>query len=52
MTPYLIALMEANIAAKEREFVGTDKSTFSLYIMGHLWPEYHPDCGVPAGIHE
>jgi hypothetical protein len=43
MLPYMIALMDANLAAKGREFQGTDKSTFSIYITDHLWPEYHPD---------
>ncbi|KAG0046125.1 hypothetical protein BGZ83_008665 [Gryganskiella cystojenkinii] len=52
MISYLIALMDANLAAKGREFVGTEKSTFSLYIMIHLWPEYHPGRGVPEGLHE
>ncbi|KAF9348468.1 hypothetical protein BGX26_000124 [Mortierella sp. AD094] len=43
MLPYMIALMDANLAAKGREFQGTDKSTFTAYIMNHLWPEYHPE---------
>ncbi|KAF9105703.1 hypothetical protein BGX27_009498, partial [Mortierella sp. AM989] len=43
MLPYMIALMDANLAAKGREFQGTDKSTFTAYITHHLWPEYHPD---------
>ncbi|KAI1316592.1 hypothetical protein EDD11_009717 [Mortierella claussenii] len=43
MLPYMIALMDANLAAKGREFQGTERSTFTAYIMNHLWPEYHPD---------
>ncbi|KAF9300704.1 hypothetical protein BGZ74_007599 [Mortierella antarctica] len=42
MLPYMIALMDANMAAKGREFQGTDKSTFTAYITNHLWPEHHP----------
>ncbi|KAG0050569.1 hypothetical protein BGZ83_004655 [Gryganskiella cystojenkinii] len=42
MQPYMIALMDANLAAKGRVFQGTERSTFSAYIMNHLWPEYHP----------
>ncbi|KAG0010567.1 hypothetical protein BGZ80_001372, partial [Entomortierella chlamydospora] len=42
MSPYMIALMDANLAAKGREFQGTDKSTFTAYIMNDLWPAYHP----------
>ncbi|ORX88325.1 hypothetical protein K493DRAFT_359659 [Basidiobolus meristosporus CBS 931.73] len=48
MLPYMIALMDANLAAKGREFQGTDKSTFSIYITDHLWPEYHPDRPRPS----
>ncbi|KAF9286384.1 hypothetical protein BGZ68_002955 [Mortierella alpina] len=43
MSPYMVALMDANLAAKGREFQGTDRSTFSGYIIDHLFPEYHPD---------
>ncbi|KAG0311551.1 hypothetical protein BGZ97_011805 [Linnemannia gamsii] len=43
MWPYMVALMDANLAAKGREFQGTDRSTFSAYIINHLWPEYHPE---------
>ncbi|KAF9307891.1 hypothetical protein BG003_011921 [Podila horticola] len=43
MLPYMIALMDANLAAKGRHFKGTERSTFSAYIMNHLWPSYHPD---------
>lgn len=43
MWPYMVALMDANLAAKGRMFQGTDRSTFSAYIIGHLWPEYHPE---------
>ncbi|KAF9414723.1 hypothetical protein BGZ94_000314 [Podila epigama] len=43
MLPYMIALMDANLAAKGRFFMGTERSTFSAYIMNHLWPAYHPD---------
>ncbi|KAI1309729.1 hypothetical protein EDD11_003981 [Mortierella claussenii] len=42
MLPYLIALMDANMAAHGRLFHGTEASTFSLYITNHLWPRYHP----------
>lgn len=42
MLPYMIALMDANMAARGREFQGTDKSTFTAYITNHLWPEHHP----------
>ncbi|KAI8600969.1 hypothetical protein EDD21DRAFT_430248 [Dissophora ornata] len=42
MLPFLIALLDANLAAYGRQFHGTDVSTFSLYISHHLWPEYHP----------
>ncbi|KAF9173268.1 hypothetical protein BGX20_003659 [Mortierella sp. AD010] len=42
MLPYMIALMDANMAAKGRDFYGTENSTFSAYIAGHLWPRYHP----------
>ncbi|KAF9999428.1 hypothetical protein BGZ79_006985 [Entomortierella chlamydospora] len=42
MLPYMIALMDANMAAKGRDFYGTENSTFSVYIAGHLWPRYHP----------
>ncbi|KAF9357640.1 hypothetical protein BGX26_003372 [Mortierella sp. AD094] len=42
MLPYMIALMDANMAAKGRDFFGTENSTFSAYISYHLWPEYHP----------
>ncbi|KAF9981723.1 hypothetical protein BGZ65_003638 [Modicella reniformis] len=42
MLEYMIALMDANLAAKGREFLGTEHSTFSAYITNHLWPEYHP----------
>ncbi|CAO3563617.1 unnamed protein product [Mortierella alpina] len=50
MSPYMVALMDANLAAKGREFQGTDRSTFSGYIINHLFPEYHPD-HVPALKH-
>ncbi|KAF9968257.1 hypothetical protein BGZ70_005446 [Mortierella alpina] len=50
MSPYMVALMDANLAAKGREFQGTDRSTFSGYIINHLFPEYHPDY-VPALKH-
>ncbi|KAG0290180.1 hypothetical protein BGZ96_006356 [Linnemannia gamsii] len=43
MWPYMVALMDANLAAKGRMFQGTDRSTFSAYIIGHLWPEYHSE---------
>ncbi|KAG0059380.1 hypothetical protein BGZ89_000447 [Linnemannia elongata] len=43
MWPYMVALMDANLAAKGRAFQGTDRSTFSAYITNHLWPEYHPE---------
>ncbi|KAF8942507.1 hypothetical protein BGZ47_006416 [Haplosporangium gracile] len=43
MWPYMVALMDANLAAKGRIFQGTDRSTFSAYIVNHLWPEYHPE---------
>jgi hypothetical protein len=43
MLPYMIALMDANLAAKGRHFKGTERSTFSAYIMNHLWPSYHPN---------
>ncbi|KAF9180966.1 hypothetical protein BGZ51_005774 [Haplosporangium sp. Z 767] len=43
MISYMIALMDANLAAKGREFQGTVRSTFTAYIINHLWPEYHPD---------
>lgn len=43
MWPYMVALMDANLAAKGRVFQGTDQSTFSAYIINHLWPEYHPE---------
>ncbi|KAI9233733.1 MAG: hypothetical protein BYD32DRAFT_373043 [Podila humilis] len=43
MLPYMIALMDANLAAKGRHFKGTERSTFSAYIMNHLWPSYHPE---------
>ncbi|KAF9907372.1 hypothetical protein EC991_011021 [Linnemannia zychae] len=43
MWPYMVALMDANLAAKGRLFQGTDRSTFSAYIYNHLWPEYHPE---------
>ncbi|KAG0326951.1 Bifunctional purine biosynthetic protein ade1 [Podila horticola] len=42
MLPYMIALMDANMASRGREFQGTDKSTFTAYITNHLWPEHHP----------
>ncbi|KAF9186049.1 hypothetical protein BGZ49_004222 [Haplosporangium sp. Z 27] len=42
MLPYMVALMDANMASKGRDFLGTDKSTFTSYIMNHLWPKYHP----------
>ncbi|GJJ73933.1 hypothetical protein EMPS_06291 [Entomortierella parvispora] len=41
MFQYLVALMDANLAAKGRMFQGTERSTFSAYITNHLWPEYH-----------
>ncbi|KAF9574647.1 hypothetical protein EC968_005877 [Mortierella alpina] len=50
MSPYMVALMDANLAAKGREFQGTERSTFSGYITNHLFPEYHPDY-VPAVKH-
>ncbi|KAF9366724.1 hypothetical protein BGX34_009564 [Mortierella sp. NVP85] len=50
MLPYMIALMDAVLAAKGREFQGTEKSTFSNYITYHLWPEYHPDRPRPPPI--
>ncbi|OAQ35036.1 hypothetical protein K457DRAFT_1894841 [Linnemannia elongata AG-77] len=43
MWPYMVALMDANLAAKGRVFQGTDRSTFSAYIINHLWPKYHPE---------
>ncbi|KAG0376520.1 hypothetical protein BGX24_007627 [Mortierella sp. AD032] len=43
MWPYMVALMDANLAAKGRLFQGTDRSTFTSYIYNHLWPEYHPE---------
>ncbi|KAF9321186.1 hypothetical protein BG006_002662, partial [Podila minutissima] len=43
MLPYMIALMDANLAAKGRHFKGTVRSTFTAYIMNHLWPSYHPN---------
>ncbi|KAF9924000.1 hypothetical protein FBU30_005960 [Linnemannia zychae] len=46
MWPYMVALMDANLAAKGRVFQGTDRSTFSAYIYNHLWPEYHLDVMV------
>jgi hypothetical protein len=42
MLPYMIALMDANLASRGREFQGTENSTFTGYIKLHLWPEYHP----------
>ncbi|KAF9953268.1 hypothetical protein BGZ72_005536 [Mortierella alpina] len=48
MSPYMVALMDANLAAKGREFQGTDRSTFSGYIINHLFPEYHPDRVPPV----
>jgi len=42
MLPFMIALVDANMAAKGREFQGTEESTFTAYIMNHLWPKYHP----------
>jgi len=42
MFQYMVALMDANLAAKGRVFQGTERSTFSAYITNHLWPEYHP----------
>ncbi|KAG0197606.1 hypothetical protein BGX28_008882, partial [Mortierella sp. GBA30] len=32
MMPYMLALMDANLAARGREFQGTEQSTFSAYI--------------------
>ncbi|KAG0342014.1 hypothetical protein BG004_005780 [Podila humilis] len=43
MLPYMIALMDANLAAKGRHFKGTERSTFSAYITNTLWPAYHPN---------
>ncbi|KAF9990946.1 hypothetical protein BGZ75_008115 [Mortierella antarctica] len=48
MSPYMVALMDANLAAKGREFQGTERSTFSGYIINHLFPEYHPDFVPPV----
>ncbi|KAF8936679.1 hypothetical protein EDD21DRAFT_433917 [Dissophora ornata] len=42
MFEYIISLTDANLAAKGREFRGTDKSTFTNYIKDYLWPRYHP----------
>ncbi|KAF9360025.1 hypothetical protein BGX34_008001 [Mortierella sp. NVP85] len=47
MVIYMIALMDANLAAKGREFYGTERSTFTAYIINHLWPEYHPGREIP-----
>ncbi|KAG0364133.1 hypothetical protein BC939DRAFT_507139 [Gamsiella multidivaricata] len=46
MMHYMIPLIDATLAAKGREFQGTESSTFTAYIMDHLWPEYHPDRAV------
>ncbi|KAG0296337.1 hypothetical protein BGZ98_001019 [Dissophora globulifera] len=43
MMSYLIALMDANVAAHGREFHGTPQSTVTYYIKDHLWPQYHPE---------
>ncbi|KAF9111193.1 hypothetical protein BGX27_005280 [Mortierella sp. AM989] len=50
MLPYMIALMDANMAAKGRDFQGTENSTFSAYISDHLWPEYHPGQHLTAAF--
>ncbi|KAI8600967.1 hypothetical protein EDD21DRAFT_337789 [Dissophora ornata] len=42
MSPFLIALLDANLAAHGRRFHGTGKSTFSRYISKTLLPHYHP----------
>ncbi|KAF8978822.1 hypothetical protein BGZ46_006114 [Entomortierella lignicola] len=41
MLPYMLSLVDANIAAKGRSFQGTEYSTFSMYISDNLWPQYH-----------